>query len=122
MPSQLHELFGDDDRISQAFAADDAALDRLDVERRVLVDSLATVSRLPGERRRLIDVVVEILHERSGGWSRKDLLNELNRDGGRYPCPGSKVVVDDDHLDACLSAHPDRVRREGGSIKAVEDD
>jgi len=121
MPSKLRELFGDDDRISKAFADDDGALDRLDVERDTLADSLAKVSLLPGGRRRLIDVVVEILQGRTGGLPKKDLLNELNRDAGKYPCPGSNVAVDEDQLDVCLSAHPDRARREGGSIKAFED-
>jgi hypothetical protein len=117
MSSQLRELFGDDDRISEAFAADDARLDRFDAEREVLLAELGTATRLPGDRRRLIDVVVDTLQSRSGGFARKDLLNELNRDGGRYPCRGSNVVVDGDRLDVCIDAHPDRVVRVGGSLQ-----
>lgn len=103
--SELRTLLGDDEHITAAFARDDASLDRFDAERQKLAEVLDLACHLPGERRRLIDVVVEILSAHPEGIAPKHVLNELNRDGGSYPCAGSAITVESDQLEACVLAH-----------------
>jgi hypothetical protein len=114
---KLRKRFGGDDAITTDFVADDEERDRIAKELAELDEDLLVTQALPGERRRLVDVIVETLERHQAALEERKLLNELNKEGGSYPSDGFGQVVERERLHLCIEANPHRLTKQGMNVR-----